>query len=115
LNTGCISADLFNRRRQLRPTAPCYKDGGAFVHKLPCGRETDTAVPSGYQGDLSLKLCHPNLFGFGQTNLSPRSSSRFSFRQALTVAHHGGPHHKLLVSFELHVYAPISVALANTQ
>src|SRR5262249_44714383 len=56
LKTGCISADLVDRRRQLRLAAPRYEHGGAFLHELPCSRETDAAVPSGYQGDLSRKL-----------------------------------------------------------
>src|SRR5207245_891725 len=58
LYAGYISADLLDRRRQLRLTAPRDEDVCAFVHKSLRRGEADAAVATRNEGNFSFKLTH---------------------------------------------------------
>src|SRR5262245_10451688 len=63
LYAGHISADLLDRRRQLRMTAPRDEDVRAFVHKLLRSRKANAAAAARNDCDFSLKLAHVFLLG----------------------------------------------------
>src|ERR1700730_10990144 len=51
-------ADLFGRRSQLRLAPPCYKDVGAFIHKLLGRGKANAAVAARNERTFPLKLTH---------------------------------------------------------